>query len=114
MQQELNDFYRHHKEVLVGGVLTRYFDSHLSMGRLEDARPIVVALHGIATSSYLYRNIIAEFDGPVRLIVPDLPGFGRSTKKLPWAAKYRHYVNWLESKIFIFGYTVIKSAIFFI
>ena len=97
MQQELNDFYRHHKEVLVGGVLTRYFDSSLDVvDTLSDDRPVVVALHGVATSSYLYRNIIAEFDGPIRLIVPDLPGFGRSAKKLPWAAKYRHYVDWLE------------------
>lgn len=101
MLQELNDFYRNHKEVLVGGVLTRYYDSDSAFqARLgkpaNQDRPIVVALHGVATSSYLYRHLVAEFDGPVRLIIPDLPGFGRSTKKLPWAAKYKNYVNWLE------------------
>lgn len=102
MLQELNDFYREHKEVLVGGVLTRYYDSDVLWRHTNRAevhaidRPIVVALHGVATSSFLYRHVIAEFEGPVRLIVPDLPGFGRSTKKLPWAAKYKYYCNWLE------------------
>ena len=92
MLYELNDFYREHKDVLVGGVLTRYFDSDVVVRkyaedeRAEVERPIVVALHGVATSGFLYRHLVAEFDGPVRLIIPDLPGFGRSTKKLPWAA----------------------------
>lgn len=104
MHQELNDFYRYHKEILVAGVLTKYYDSELqnSQQPIEsprgkiDGKPIVVALHGVATSSYLYRNLIAEFEGSVRLIIPDLPGYGRSTKKLPWAAKYKHYYGWLE------------------
>ena len=101
MLQELNDFYRDHKEVLIGGVLTRYYDSdrvfQSQLGKSASLdRPIVVALHGVATSSYLYRHLVTEFDGPVRLIIPDLPGFGRSTKKLPWAAKYKHYINWFE------------------
>ncbi|MEC8011805.1 MAG: alpha/beta hydrolase [Pseudomonadota bacterium] len=104
MQQELNDFYRYHQEVMVGGVLTRYYDSDLDStpGRYNpnpSSKPIVVALHGVATSSYLFRNLIAEFDSSVRLVVPDLPGFGRSSKQLPWGAKYKHYLEWLEGFI---------------
>jgi len=104
--QELNDFYRYHRDVLVSGVLTRYYDSEFAhpdqpndIAAQGQAKPVVIALHGVGTSGFLYRNIVAEFDGPVRLIIPDLPGFGRSTKKLPWAAKYRHYLSWLEGFI---------------
>lgn len=40
----------------------------------------IVFLHGNPTSSYLWRNVIAELDGVGRLIAPDLIGMGDSSK----------------------------------
>src|SRR5262249_25093767 len=46
-----------------------------------DGQPIVF-LHGNPTSSYLWRNVIAELRGRGRLIAPDMIGMGAS-EKLP-------------------------------
>lgn len=46
-----------------------------------DGRPIVF-LHGNPTSSFLWRNVMAELEGKGRLIAPDLIGMGDS-EKLP-------------------------------
>jgi haloalkane dehalogenase len=40
----------------------------------------IVFLHGIPTSSYLWRNIIPYLSGSARCIVPDLIGMGKSGK----------------------------------
>src|SRR4051812_7589072 len=42
----------------------------------------VLFLHGNPTSSYLWRDVIAELEGRGRLIAPDLIGMGDS-EKLP-------------------------------
>ena len=92
MIPELNDFYRNHQEIMIDGVLTRNFDSNPQSKQL----PIVIALHGVALSSFYFRRLMTLFDERVRLIVPDLPGFGRSAKRLPWAAKPKQYLRWLD------------------
>lgn len=40
----------------------------------------VILLHGIPTSSFLWRNVIPHLGDPYWVIAPDLPGFGRSDK----------------------------------
>ncbi|MCA9582561.1 MAG: alpha/beta fold hydrolase, partial [Myxococcales bacterium] len=44
------------------------------------AGPAVVLLHGNPTWSYLWRKVITGFGGRVRVIAPDLLGFGLSDK----------------------------------
>ena len=55
----------------------------------------IVFQHGNPTSSYLWRNVIAQLDGRGRCLAPDLIGMGRSGKapagqfQLPlWSAMY--------------------------
>jgi pimeloyl-ACP methyl ester carboxylesterase len=50
--------------------------------RAEGSGPPVVLLHGWPTSSFLWRNVIPEIAGRNRVIAPDLPGFGASSKPL--------------------------------
>lgn len=40
--------------------------------------PVVVFLHGVPTSSFLYRKVLDELRDEARCVAPDLPGFGRS------------------------------------
>lgn len=47
----------------------------------EDAKEIFLCLHGQPTWSYLYRKMIPVFVAAgIRVVAPDLPGFGRSDK----------------------------------
>jgi pimeloyl-ACP methyl ester carboxylesterase len=40
--------------------------------------PVLLLLHGFPTSSHLFRDLIPLLSGRLRVIAPDLPGFGRS------------------------------------
>lgn len=54
----------------------------------RDARPVLL-VHGNPTWSYLWRKVIRHLDdGRLRLIAPDLVGFGASDKPL-WAAAHQ-------------------------
>lgn len=44
------------------------------------ASPTVVAVHGIPESSAAWRDVAAEVGDSARMVIPDLPGFGRSDK----------------------------------
>ena len=44
------------------------------------ARPTVVAVHGIPESSVAWRDVAAVVGDSARMVIPDLPGFGRSDK----------------------------------
>jgi len=44
----------------------------------------VLLLHGIPTSSYLWRDVLPHLAGSHRVIAPDLPGFGRSDRPRAW------------------------------
>jgi pimeloyl-ACP methyl ester carboxylesterase len=46
----------------------------------ENARPTVVAVHGIPESSLAWRDVAAVVGDSARMLIPDLPGFGRSDK----------------------------------
>jgi haloalkane dehalogenase len=54
-------------------------DSHMAYVEVGLGDPIVL-LHGNPTSSYLWRNVIAQLDGRGRCLAPDLIGMGRSGK----------------------------------
>ncbi|GAA4090468.1 haloalkane dehalogenase [Nonomuraea soli] len=63
----------------------------------EGAGEPVVLLHGEPSWSFLYRHVIAELKG-LRVIVPDLIGFGRSDKPAdPADHTYAGHVEWTRS-----------------
>ncbi len=59
--------------------------------------PIVLCVHGEPTWSYLYRKMIPPLcHAGLRVIAPDLIGFGRSDKPTaPEAYSYQQHVDWL-------------------
>lgn len=61
--------------------------------------PVVVLLHGEPTWGYLYRQMIPVLaDGGLRVIAPDLIGFGRSDKPAQVADhSYARHVGWVRS-----------------
>lgn len=64
--------------------------------------PVVLALHGEPSWSFLYRNVIAELVAAgVRVVAPDLVGFGRSDKPAEVADHtYRRHVGWVAALVF--------------
>ncbi|MEO0337409.1 MAG: alpha/beta hydrolase, partial [Pseudomonadota bacterium] len=42
--------------------------------------PALLFLHGIGASTFTWRHQLSEFSKTHRLVIPDLPGFGRSSK----------------------------------
>jgi haloalkane dehalogenase len=64
--------------------------------------PVVLMLHGEPSWSYLYRSMIPGFlDAGMRVVAPDLIGFGRSDK--PTRIEdytYARHVEWLRSVLF--------------
>ena len=61
----------------------------------EGAGPPVMLFHGEPTWAYLYRKVAAKLIAAgYRVVVPDLPGFGRSDKPAdPAFYTYDHHVN---------------------
>jgi haloalkane dehalogenase len=70
---------------------------HLDEGRAD--APVVLCMHGQPTWSYLYRHMIPVLVGAgLRVVAPDLVGFGRSDK--PAAREdysYQRQVDWLTA-----------------
>jgi pimeloyl-ACP methyl ester carboxylesterase len=62
----------HYRKVDVDGFNIFYREA----GR-SDA-PVLLLLHGFPTASHMFRELIPALSDRVRLIAPDLPGFGRS------------------------------------
>jgi haloalkane dehalogenase len=63
---------------------------------------VAVLLHGEPTWSYLYRRMIAPLvSAGLRVVVPDLVGFGRSDKpRSVYDHTYAHHVEWTRSLLF--------------
>ena len=61
--------------------------------------PVVLLLHGEPTWGYLYRHMIPVLlDAGLRVVVPDLVGFGRSDKPTdPAAYTYARHVAWTRA-----------------
>ena len=45
----------------------------------------VVLLHGVGTSGWMWRKLAAALAGDLHVVIPDLPGHGRSNNR-PWAS----------------------------
>jgi pimeloyl-ACP methyl ester carboxylesterase len=70
----------HHRSVTVGDVDVFFRES----GPVD--APVVVLLHGFPTSSRMYRDLIPLLAERYRVLAPDLPGFG-STSRPPRARR---------------------------
>jgi haloalkane dehalogenase len=70
---------------------------HLDEGP-EDA-PLLICLHGQPTWSYLYRHMIADLTKQgLRVVAPDLVGYGRSDKPaLREDYSYQRQVDWMTA-----------------
>jgi haloalkane dehalogenase len=71
-------------------------------GASSESAQVVLLLHGEPSWSYLYRKMVPPLVGAgLRVIVPDLVGFGRSDKP---AARgdytYARHVEWMRSALF--------------
>ena len=64
--------------------------------------PVVLLLHGEPSWSYLYRTVVPVLlDAGLRVVAPDLIGFGRSDKPTEQADHtYARHVEWLRSVLF--------------
>ncbi|HYO35786.1 MAG TPA: haloalkane dehalogenase [Geodermatophilus sp.] len=63
---------------------------------------VVVPLHGEPSWSYLWRHVIPELTAAgLRVVAPDLVGFGRSDKPTdPAAHSYAAHVEWVRQTLF--------------
>jgi haloalkane dehalogenase len=63
---------------------------------------VVVLLHGEPSWSFLWRHVIAELTAAgLRVVAPDLVGFGRSDKPTdPAAYSYAAHVEWMRQTLF--------------
>jgi pimeloyl-ACP methyl ester carboxylesterase len=76
-------------EVSVNGVRIRYVEK-------GEGAPLVL-VHGIPTSSFLWRDMIDELSAHGRVIAPDLPGFGLSDPPPNGDYSISGYANLLRS-----------------
>lgn len=56
--------------------------AYLDSPSADPDAPVLVLLHGSPVASSSLQNISAALEGPFRVIVPDLPGFGGSTLEI--------------------------------
>ncbi|WP_448641839.1 haloalkane dehalogenase [Geodermatophilus sp. URMC 63] len=63
---------------------------------------VVVLLHGEPSWSFLWRHVVPELTGAgLRVVAPDLVGFGRSDKPTdPAAHSYAAHVEWVREALF--------------
>ena len=71
-------------------------DSQMSYVDTGVGRPIVF-LHGNPTSSYLWRNVIAEVRGVARCLAPDLIGMGWSGSAPSGSYKFNDHARYLDA-----------------
>lgn len=64
--------------------------------RTAGSGPVLLLLHGWPTSSYLYRDIIANVASDYQVIAMDLPGFGQSDKRLEDSYSFRYHKRMLD------------------
>jgi haloalkane dehalogenase len=73
----------------VDGLTVAYVD--------EGQGPPVLLLHGWPTSSYLYRHITPVLARHHRVVVPDLPGFGASSKPVDRTYSFELFAHVLDA-----------------
>ncbi len=99
----LTDYPYEPSYVDVGGA-----DVHLRMAYVDEGprdAPVVLLLHGEPTWGYLYRHMIGPLvDAGLRVVVPDLIGFGRSDKPTQVSDySYQGHVDWMTTFIDALG-----------
>lgn len=94
--QNLKDYPFKPHFVRINNLQIHYIDE----GPLE--MPPVLLLHGVPAWSYLYRQLVRIISkAGIRVIVPDLIGFGKSDKPVETEAHtYQSHVDWISSYIF--------------
>ncbi len=95
------DFAPHYTEVPAGdGGETTIRIHYLDEGPADG--PVVLLLHGEPSWSYLYRHMIPVLTGAgLRVVAPDLPGFGRSDKPAQRSDyTYAAFVEWMRCALF--------------
>jgi haloalkane dehalogenase len=91
---DLPDFPYEPKYAEVGeGLRMAYID--------EGAGPVVLLLHGEPSWSFLYRHVIKELlNSDLRVVAPDLIGFGRSDKPADIADhSYARHIEWTRTLV---------------
>ena len=71
-------------------------DSHMAFVQVGVGDPIVF-LHGNPTSSYLWRNVVAQLEGRGRCLAPDLIGMGRSGRAAGGQYRLADHVRYLDA-----------------
>ncbi len=71
-------------------------DSDMAYVQVGVGDPIVF-LHGNPTSSYLWRNVIAQLEGRGRCLAPDLIGMGRSGRAAGGQYRLADHVRYLDA-----------------
>src|SRR5882757_10202717 len=68
----------------------------------EGAGPVVLLLHGEPSWSFLYRHVLRVLvDAGLRVVAPDLVGFGRSDKPAAITDhSYARHIEWTRSLVF--------------
>ena len=77
-------------------------DSELAYVDTGSGDPVVF-LHGNPTSSYLWRNIIAEVEGSARCLAPDLIGMGDSGKNPAGSYRFVDHARYMDAWFDAFG-----------
>lgn len=80
-------------QTILRGCQTAYVDTDPEE---TSTKPIVICLHGLPSSSYMYRNVIDDLSFQARVLAPDLPGFGNSQKITAWDLSFAEYELWLD------------------
>ena len=75
-----------------GNINIHYVDEN------SESNDVVLLMHGNPTWGYLYRNMINPLkESGYRVIVPDLPGFGKSDKfSVRYNYTYEGFVDWMS------------------
>lgn len=81
----------------VDGLRLHYLEAGPPEGVQTDPAEAVLLLHGWPTSSHLYRNIMPALARTHRVIAPDLPGFGQSSKPLDASYSFNFHDRTLEA-----------------
>jgi hypothetical protein len=78
------------------GVEMAYIDTESGATPNLD-QPLLVFMHGMPMSSYLWRNIIPHVQSRARCVAPDLMGFGASQKLPSEGYGWHNNVQYLDS-----------------
>jgi pimeloyl-ACP methyl ester carboxylesterase len=80
-----------HSTLTAGDLEVAYVD--------EGQGPPVLLLHGWPTSSFLYREIVPVLAQAHRVVVPDLPGFGATSKPLDRQYSFELFAGVLDALV---------------